>query len=61
MTLFKGLGKTFQCKSLYPTPPESLDFISMTFLKERYEHKAGSSDYFLGSDSAQITLREYPS
>jgi len=46
----------FQCTSLYPAPPESLNLASMTFLKERYGHKVGFSDHSIGDDAAFLSV-----
>jgi sialic acid synthase SpsE len=46
----------FQCTSLYPTPPESLNLASMDFLRERYGHKVGFSDHSLGDDAVFLSV-----
>ncbi len=46
----------FQCTSLYPAPPESLNLLSVNFLKERYGYDVGYSDHSIGNDAVFLSV-----
>jgi len=46
----------FQCTSLYPAPPETLNLSSITFLKEQYNYKIGFSDHSTGDDAVFLSV-----
>lgn len=50
-----GLG-LFQCTSLYPAPPESLNLAAIGWLAERYDMPAGFSDHSLGIAAAALSV-----
>ncbi len=46
----------FQCTSLYPAPPESLNLSNIDFLKKRYGYNVGFSDHSIGSDAVFLSI-----
>ena len=46
----------FQCTSLYPAPLDSLNLLTISWLKERYGYDVGFSDHSLGSDAAFLSV-----
>ena len=49
----KGIG-VFQCTSIYPAPPETLNLATIGWLEERYGVPAGFSDHSLGTEAAGL-------
>tara|TARA_B100001123_G_scaffold412690_1_gene510226 strand:+ start:2167 stop:3210 length:1044 start_codon:yes stop_codon:yes gene_type:complete len=46
----------FQCTSLYPAPPETLNLATVSWLKERYHVPTGFSDHSLGTEAAALSV-----
>jgi len=46
----------FQCTSLYPAPPETLNLAVIKFLKDRYGYDVGFSDHSIGDDAAFLAV-----
>jgi len=46
----------FQCVSLYPAPPESLNLSAIPWMRERYSVEVGFSDHSLGLDAAFLSV-----
>jgi len=46
----------FQCTSLYPAPPETLNLAVIAWLERRYAAPAGLSDHSLGTEAAALAV-----
>ena len=46
----------FQCTSLYPAPPETLNLSAISYLEEKYQVPAGLSDHSLGTIAAPVAV-----
>lgn len=46
----------FQCTSLYPAPPETLDLAVIGWMEETYGVPAGFSDHSLGGEAAVLSV-----
>lgn len=46
----------FQCTSVYPAPPETLDLAAIGWLSRRYTVPAGLSDHSIGTEAAALSV-----
>jgi sialic acid synthase SpsE len=46
----------FQCTSIYPAPPETLNLAAIAWLERRYRAPAGFSDHALGIEAAAMAV-----
>jgi sialic acid synthase SpsE len=46
----------FQCTSLYPAPPESLNLATIRSMKKRYGYEVGFSDHSIGSNAVFLSV-----